>query len=293
MQNTRFEYSPITTRAPLRWPDGARLAFWVATNIEYFEVDQPAASLRPVPYLPDVANYAWRDYGARVGIWRIMELLDRYAVRSSVMLNSQVCHYYPIIVEEAKRRGWEFLGHGVTNSRRLVKLSEDEERAVIHEVVTTIAAAAGTPPKGWLGPAMAETFNTPDLLAEVGIEYVCDWCNDDQPYPMRVRSNRLISVPYTNELNDLPAFLGMGVSAEQFLRMIRDQFDVLYREGARSGRVLCLALHPFILGRPTRIRYLEEALDYILGHDGVWCTTSGEIAAWYYEHYYEAPRPLA
>ncbi len=289
MENTRYDYSPIIHREPLKWPNDARLAFWVGPNIEHFHFDVSTTSLHQMPFVPDVFNYGWRDYGVRVGIWRLMDVLDKFGIRGSVLLNSEVCEHYPAIIEEGNKRNWEFLGHGLTNSAVMNGLSEDEERTTIRKVIGDITAAVGKAPKGWLGPALAETYTTPDLLAEAGIEYLCDWCADDQPFPMKVKKNRLISLPYSCEINDIPVFLGMHQTGQQFTQMIIDQFDRLYAEGATSGRVMCVALHPFLIGTPFRIKYLEEALGYICRHEGVWLTTSGEIAEWYYKNYYKAP----
>ena len=236
---------------------------------------------------PDPLNYGWRDYGPRVGIWRMMDLLDRYRIRASVLLNSDVCTYYPEIIEEGNRRDWIWLAHGKNNSAFQANMSLDEERRSLTEVVDTIKQQTGKQPRGWLGPALTETFNTPNLLAELGVDYLLDWCNDDQPYPMKVDRGRMISVPYSIEVNDIPVFLGKGYTAEQFSQMIVDQFDTLYAEGEQSGRVMCLALHPFLVNQPFRHKYLDRALDYISSHDSVWLTTSDEIADWYYEHYYQ------
>ncbi|MBA2529397.1 MAG: polysaccharide deacetylase family protein [Euzebyales bacterium] len=230
---------------------------------------------------PDPLNYGWRDYGPRVGVWRMMDVLDRYSMRASVMLNSDVCEHYPQIIEAGRERGWRWLAHGKNNSIFHTGMAEDEERAYLSEVTDTIAQATGRAPKGWLGPALTETFNTPRLLAELGFDYVCDWCNDDQPYPLRLDRGRLVSVPYSIEVNDIPLFVGQGISGEAFYRVLVDQFDVLYAEGADSGRVMGIGLHPFLVGLPFRITYLERALAYIAGHDDVWLTTSDEIV----EHY--------
>lgn len=284
--NTRYDYSPIIRRPPLRWPHDARVAVWVAVNIEHFKMDMPGTPLHPFPgIIPDVFNYAWRDYGPRVGIWRMMKLFDRLGIRASVTLNSDVCAHNPIIIEEGVKRNWEYLGHGITNSQFLAGMSEDQERQVIRTVYKTIADATGKPPQGWLGPALAETYNTPDLLAEEGFTYVCDWNNDDQPYPMTVRKGRLLSVPYAVEINDIPAFLGFGYTPDMFRQAICDQFDQLYADGAETGRVMCVALHPFIIGQPWRLKYLEQALQHILRHKEIWLTTGGEIADWYTKHY--------
>ena len=284
--NTRFDYSAIIRRPALRWPNNARVAFWVAVNIEHFKIDRPGTAMHPFPgIIPDIYNYAWRDYGVRVGIWRLMAVLDRLGLKAGVLLNSDVCGHYPVIVEECVKRGWEILGHGMTNSQFLAGMSEDQERDVIRTVVRTIKEATGKAPRGWLGPALAETFNTPDLLAEEGIAYVCDWCNDDQPYEIKVRKGRLLSVPYGIELNDIPMFLEFKATPDEFRQAICDQFDQLYAEGAETGRVMCIALHPFIIATPWRIKYLEQALQHILRHKDVWVTTAGEIADWYTKHH--------
>lgn len=291
MENDRYPYWPLPERPVLRWPGDARVAFWVVPNVEHFRFERPSSeAVWEVP-IPDVASFAQRDYGVRVGIWRLMELLDRHGVRATASLNADVCRYYPQIVEAGCERGWEWMGHGLSNSQRLSGMEEEQERATIREVVSIIAEHTGRAPRGWLGPALAETLRTPDLLAEAGITYLADWCADDQPFPMRVRQGRMLAVPYSLELNDLPAFVRKGLDAEQFYRMVCDQFDVLYAEGERSGRVMALPLHPFLSGHPFRSKWLDKALDYVLGHERVWCATGGEIAAWYYERYYEqAPR---
>ncbi len=286
MDNRRFDYSPIVKRPILKWPDNARLAIWIIINIEHFRLDKPATSLMPFPgVVPDIFNYAWRDYGPRVGIWRIMEVLDRLGIRASVALNSDVCIHNPIIVDEGIKRKWEILGHGVTNSQLLNHLSEEEERATIRESMHTIYSVSGERPQGWLGPALAETERTLDILAEEGFKYVCDWCNDDQPYSMKVEKGRLLSVPYSIEINDIPTFLGFGCTPSVFQQMICDQFDVLYEEGSQSGRVMALGLHPFLIGQPFRIKYLEKALQYMKEHQNVWFTTGAEIAKYFTENH--------
>ena len=282
-------YSALIDRPPLRWPNDARVALWVQVNLESFELDRPNIALSPTvgsQPIPDVNNAGWRDYGARVGVWRVMEVLDTYKLRSSTPTNSDVGVHFPEIIREAKRRNWEFMGHAITNSRILTGLPEDEERAVIRTSLDALTAATGQRPRGWLGPGLAQTFRTNDLLAEAGLDYVSDWCNDDQPYPIEVASGRLIGVPYCKDIGDIPAFVGAGLPAERWYQMLCDQFDVLYQEGAHSGRVYGLAIHPFLAGVPVRAKWLDKALAYITGHDQLWITTAGEIADWYYEHYY-------
>lgn len=286
MENSRYPYLPIANRRPLKWPNEARVAFYIGLNIEYFHIDKRAGSA-PNARLPDVPFYALRDYGSRVGVFRIMDVLDKHGIRASVLLNTDVCQYHAPIIEEGKKRRWEWLGHGVTNNVRMNEYTDEEERATIRKVKETIAAAAGTPPKGWLGPGLAETYKTPDNLAAEGFEYVCDWGCDDEPVPMRVERGRLIAMPYQQGINDMTLFATYIYTPEEYLQAVCDQFDTLYAEGARSGRVMALPLHPFLTGLPFRIKYLDRALEHICSHEKVWLTTSGEIAEWYYQHYYE------
>ena len=287
MEHGRFDYSPIADREPLRFPDGARVAVWVIPNIEHFHWDKPSTSVTAVTahLKPDVLNYSWRDFGVRVGIWRMMEVMERHGVKGTVALNSEVCGQYPRIIEAGNELGWEWMGHGSTNSVLFNDQPEEEERRLIGDIVSTIADGTGTAPKGWLGPALSESFNTPDILAGNGIEYVCDWVNDEQPYPMNVREGSLISMPYSIEINDIPAFLDRGLGAEEFYRMIVDQFDMLYEDGAVSGRVMAICLHPFLIGHAFRAKYLDKALDYITRRKEVWVTRGGEINDWYRANY--------
>lgn len=289
MENKRYDYSPIIRRKPIQWPDGARVALWVCPNIEYFYVGKALRGGFGAAHLPDVTGYTLRDYGSRIGVFRLMEVLDKHGIRASVLLNSDVCKMQPEIIEEGNKRHWEWLGHGLTNNLALNDYPPEEEQRVIREVTDTIAAATGKKPKGWLGPGLIETFNTPDLLAAEGYEYVCDWGCDDQPVPMRVKSGRMIVVPYEQGINDINIFLRRNHTPEQYLRMFCDQFDTLYEEGATSGRVMAIPLHPFIVGFPFRIKYLDKALEYICSHQGVWRTTGWEIAEWFYKRYYKDP----
>ncbi len=234
---------------------------------------------------PDILNYAWRDYGVRVGIWRLMEILAKFGVRGTVALNSDVCREYPRIIEEGRKLGWEWMGHGTTNSVVLNQQTEAEERALIKEVVSTITRSAGKAPRGWLSPGMTETVRTLDILAENGIEYTGNWVNDEQPYPMKVKKGSMISMPYSSEINDIPALLSLHQSPERFGQMICDQFDVLYEDGATSGRVMSICLHPFIIGHPHRSKYLAKALAHITSRQEVWLATGSEIVDWYKKNY--------
>jgi allantoinase len=290
LKHGRFDYSAIVDRPALRWPNGARVAVWVIPNIEHFLFDRPATRLADssLALTPDVLNYSWRDYGVRVGIWRMMEIMERYGVRGTVALNSDVCHEYPRIIEEGKKLDWEWMGHGTTNSIPLSRLSEAEERPLIEETVTTIAKAVGMAPRGWLSPALSESVHTLDILAENGIEYVGNWVNDEQPYPMKVKKGAMLSMPYSSELNDIPALLGLHQSPERFGQMICDQFDVLYEDGLKTGRVMSICTHPFLVGVPHRSKYFAKALAHITSRQEVWIATGSEIVDWYKQNYMKA-----
>jgi allantoinase len=282
-EHDRFPYSAIVDRKPLRWPKGARVAVWVIPNIEHFLFDRPSTSITPVTtsLVPDVLNYSWRDYGVRVGVWRMMEVMERYGFRGTVALNSDVCDRYPRIIEEGSKLKWEWMGHGTNNSTLINKQSEAEERALIAHVVNTIAKATGAHPRGWLSPALSESHRTLDFLAENKIEYVANWVNDEQPYPMRVKSGTMLAMPYSLEINDIPAILDHHKSGEEFGQMIRDQFDVLYEDGAKTGRVMAISLHPFLIGHPHRSKYFAQALAHITSRQEVWLATGSEIVDWY------------
>ena len=283
MENKLYSHSPIIKRPKMELPNGARLAFWVGLNIEHFELGKPSTSLfdKTATLVPDPLNYGWRDYGPRVAVWRVMEILDKHGLRASVLLNSDVCKYYPEIVEEGNKRNWTWLAHGKNNSTLQAGMSLEQERAYLTDIVNTLKKSTGKSPKGWLGPALSETMNTPDLLEELGLTYLCDWCNDDQPYKLNTKGGKMISVPYSIEVNDIPLFVGKSLTGPDFAQIVKDQFDVLYEEGKKTGRVMCLALHPFVIGLPFRSKYLDEALRYIKGHRDVWFPTSDEIADWY------------
>lgn len=282
-EHARFDYVPIVRRPRWTLPGGARVAVWVIPNIEHFHFDRPSTSVSQagIGLVPDVLNYSWRDYGVRVGIWRMMEVMERYGVTGTVALNSEVCSRYPEIIEAGNRLGWEWMGHGHSNSILWSGFDEASERDMIRDVLDTIEAASGKRPRGWLSPALTETANTLDLLAEVGIEYVANWVNDEQPYPMKVKRGRLVSMPYSIEVNDIPACMSYKLSGPEFGRLIRDQFDVLYEDGKTTGRVMAISLHPFLTGHPHRSKYFEQALRHIAQRTDVWFARGQEILDWY------------
>ena len=273
-----YPYSPIIRRPKVRWPNGARVAVWIIPNIEFFALDETIAT----PKVPDVGGFAVRDYGNRIGVFRIMEVLDRHGFRGTVALNSDLIEQHPEIIEEGNKRGWEWMGHNESNTRYLNQMSPDEEARTVRDTVTTITKGTGTAPKGWLGSGLQETWGTLDLLADNGIEYVADWVIDDQPVAMSLDDGRIIhAMPYSLELNDKPAFDRRFMSPGDFERMICRQFETLWREGETQARVMAIALHPYLIGMPHRIGALDDALAHICSHDGVWRATGSEIlAAW-------------
>lgn len=295
MEHGRFSYSAISKRPKYNLPNGARVAIWVIPNIEHFHYGKPSTSLTnfTTQFSPDILNYSWRDYGARVGTFRMMELMDKHGIPGTAALNSDACAAYPEIIEAGQSLGWEWMGHGTSNSQLLAGLDEDAERKLIREVVDTIRTSTGSAPRGWLSPALTETHRTPDLLAEAGIDYLADWVNDDQPYRMNVRAGSLYAIPYSMEINDVPAFVEQHMTGEEFARMIIDQFDVLYEEGAETGRVMSIALHAFLVGHPHRSRHLETAFRHIRSRQDVWLATGSEIIDFHKAHNEDAIRETA
>jgi len=285
----RFDYCPIVDRPRIEWPRGARVAFWVAPNVEHYEYLPTFDGVRnpwPRSPYPDVQSYSHFDYGNRVGFWRMLEVLDRYRVRCTVSLSLQVLDRYPEVARAMLDRDWDFMSHGLCNTSYMTTFDEARERDWLSDNVERFRRHTGRSLAGFFGPSSSCTTNTPDLLAELGFRYHCDWIHDDQPVPLKVRSGRLISVPYTMETNDGPV-LRTSADTAYFTAICKAQFDQLYREGAESGRVMCLAIHPCWTGQPHRIRCLDEVLGYVLGHSGVWQATAGEIADHYYAHCYD------
>jgi len=283
LPSERFEYSAIVDRKPWKLPRGARVAVWTIVNIEEWDIEKPNArqylpSPAGVPTIPDVPNWAWHDYGMRVGFWRLHEALRKRKLRATTAINANVCHSYPRVAQAMLEAGWEFMGHAVKQGA--MHLSPDQ-RAVVRDTVAIIEKFAGKKPKGWLGPGLTETWETLDLLAEEGIEYVSDWVNDDQPYEIRTSHGPLVSVPYTLELNDIPMMVIQHHESSAWLARCRDQFDRLYAEGAKGGRVMAIAVHPYIHGVPHRIKYFEAVYDYMRSRKGVWFTTGEEIYVWW------------
>jgi allantoinase len=256
-----FPYTPITQRPKITWPGGARLAFWIIPNVEFFSLDEVVPVRGPSGKVPDIPSWSQRDYGARIGIFRIMEVLNRHGVKGTVTLNSEVCDAYPEVVEEIMRLDWEIMGHNQSNSRLLNTVPPEAERDLILDALARIEAFTGKRPTGWPGSGLAETWNTLDHLIEGGVTYVADWTNDDQPYLMDIDGQQITSIPYSREINDIPQFEVHMRTPEEFDQMIRRQFDTLCREGEESGRVMAICIHPFLIGLPHRIGCLDSALE--------------------------------
>ena len=282
-------YSPIIDRPPIRWPNNARVAFWVAPNVEYYEFLPPfSEGQNPWPRTPhpDVQQFSYRDYGNRIGFWRMLEVCDKYNVKCGVSLNVAVLEHHPEIAEAMIQRNWDYMTHGVYNTRHLTHYTEEQEREFYRDNIETLKRLTGKQLKGMLSPARFGSPRTPELMADAGLIYFADLVHDDQPVPIKVKSGKLISVPYTMELNDSRLFYHHS-EGDYFLQVCKDQFDQLYEEGAESGRVMCISLHPFMIGQPHKIKYLDAIFDYVLSHDGVWQATGDEIADYYMANHYD------
>lgn len=287
-----YDYWPYKDRPKIVWPDGKKVAFWVAPNIEFYELNPPENPQRkswPRPS-PDITPYAYRDHGNRVGHWRLMEAMDEFGVRGSVSLSVAMCQHHPEIIEACNDRKWEFFSHGIYNTRYIYGMDRDQECRVMQDSIKTVEDATGQRIRGYLAPALTHTDDTIDLLAENDFWYSCDLFQDDQPQPLKTKSGKkLISMPYSLEVNDHYAFNVYGQSATQYADLLKRQFDQLLEEGNESGTVMCIPLHAYLIGRAHRIGPFRDVLDYITGHKKeVWNTTAIEIAAYYRDHCYDA-----
>ncbi len=277
----RYDYHPMRGRPVYDWPNGTRLAVYLGLNLEHFAFGEGlGAELAPGAPQPDVLNYAWRDYGNRVGAWRMLDLFDAMDVPASVLINSAMLGYAPSLVDAFIARGDEIVGHGRTNSERQSILSEADERKLIVESTGLLMQRTGIMPKGWLSPWIAESHRTSDLLQEAGYAYTLNWCADDQPIWLKTRSGRILAVPYPQEINDIPSIVARKDSATEFADMIIDNFDEMLAQSVQGPLVMGIALHPYLVGQPFRLRQLRRALAHIVARrSDVWFTTSGQIAA--------------
>ena len=293
-----YDYWPYHNRPKITWPNGAKVAFWVAPNIEFYELDPPDNPFRkpwpqPTPALP---GYTSRDWGNRVGHTRQMELLDKYGIRGSISLSTALCDHHPEIIELCKERNWEFFSHGIYNTRYTYGMTEEQEREMIKDSMESIYKHTGQKCAGYLAPALSHSEFTLDLFAEVGTElfgdeagfYTCDLFHDDQPTPIHLRSGkRFVSIPYSLEMNDTIAYLVQKTTPKKYGQALKENFDRLYQEGAESGTIMCIPTHNYQVTNAHRIKAYEEALEYITGHSDVWVTTGKEIAEYFMEHYYD------
>ncbi len=277
----RFDYSPITGRQPFRWPGGARLAVYFALGVEAYAFGEGASeALVPGIPKPDVLNWSWAEYGNRVGAWRVLDAFAGYQLPLTILLNTAIYQHAPALAQAFRRAGHEIVAHGRSNSDMMAQMSEAAEASYIKRVTEDIAREEDAPPAGWASPWIAETVRTPDLLAEAGYRYVLDWCMDDQPVWMNTRSGPLLSVPYSQELNDSSSMIGRQVSPSDFADMIVDQFDEMLAQDDNQPLVMSVILHSFIIGQPFRLRALRRAISHILQHrEAIWLTQPGQISA--------------
>jgi peptidoglycan/xylan/chitin deacetylase (PgdA/CDA1 family) len=286
MDHDRYDWSIMFRRPPVRWPAGARVALWVVVPVQWFPLDMagrvpfmPAGGVDE-PY-PDLRNYTHRDYGNRVGIFRVMKVLDRLGIRATAAVNAAVGERYPRLIDEIRARDWEFVAHGRDMAHlHHAGLGKDAEAVVVEQAVASLRRVSGRPVRGWLSPAGSESLNTLDLVAAQGIEYVCDWVNDELPYPMRTAAGTVYAMPFGYEMSDTNLFGQLHYTAPEFAEQVEDQFDLLYREAAGGGgRILSLTVHPWLIGQPHRIAALERALGHVVARAGVWAATGSEILA--------------
>ena len=282
-----YDYWPYRNRPRIVWPGGKKLAFWVAPNIEFYEYDPPRNPSRPgwPRPAPDVVGYSQRDWGNRVGHWRLMDLLDKYSIRGSISLSIGLIDHHPEIIAACAQRNWEFFSHGIYNTRYSYGMDEAQERAVIEDSIRSVQAATGQRIRGYLAPALTHTERTLDLIAAYDFWYTCDLFQDDQPQPVKTRTGRLMSMPYSLEVNDVITYGSLGMSPWRYADVLKRHFDQLLAEGERSGTVMCIPLHAYLVSQPNRIVAFEEALKHVAAHaDDVWITTAAEIAGFYREH---------
>ena len=284
-----YDYWPYHDRPKIVWPDGKKLAFWIAPNVEFYEFNPPVNPSRPgwPRPTPDVVGYSQRDWGNRIGHWRLMELLDKYKMRGSVSLNVALCDHMPEIIEACSERNWEFFSHGIYNTRFSYNMTEEQERRVLEDSIKTVKEATGQRIRGYLAPALTHTERTFDLIAEYDFWYTCDLFQDDQPQPLKTKSGKLISMPYSLEVNDVITYGALAMTPDRYTDILIRHFDQLLLESEESGAVMCIPLHAYLVSQPHRIRPFEKALKHIAAHkDDVWITTGSEIARYYRENYW-------
>ena len=281
--NERLQYSSIKGRTPLKLPGGARMVVWNIVNVEEWDIQKPMPRTVLTPPaggspMPDIPNWAWHEYGNRVGFWRMLEVLDELNIRAVLAINGTAVKTYEAISRAALERKWEFMGHGYTQRSMQAVENEDDD---IRKTTEVIKAFTGKAPRGWLGPGLTETWHTPDLLAQNGYDYVADWVLDDQPVWLKTKSNPIVNIPYTQECNDVAMMLIQHHKASEYLERAVDQFDQLYLDSMDSARVMAMVVHPYILGAPHRTKYFRKALEHMSQHKDVLFWTGEQILDWY------------
>jgi allantoinase len=290
MDHDHYDWSPFTRRGVLRWPESARIALCVIVNLERFEWQAPEGSFQSAALaggigqrpFPDYMRLSHRDYGHRVGIFRVLDVLEKYGIKPTVAMDALTAEHYPYLVDHCLKRGCEIIGHGISVSQMITSdMSEQQEREYIQNSVETLKRATGLAPTGWLGAEYGESARTPQLLAQEGIQYVCDWTNDEQPYLLKSAQGELFALPVMLELDDVNALSDRRVAIGRYRDMLKEAFDTMYHDSAESGRLLTLNLHPWVIGQPFRIRYLDDALGHMMRRQGVWAASGSEIIDWY------------
>jgi len=281
--NDRLGYSAIVDRPALHLPDGAKVVVWPIVNVEVWQIERPMPrQVLPAPSgpspLPDVPNWAWHEYGMRVGFWRLLGAFESRGITPTLSINAKVCEDYPRLAAAARDAGWEFMGHGYVQRPMH---SVDDQSAEIAKAVQVLTGFCDRAPRGWLGPGLTETGETPDLLAAAGIEYVGDWVVDDEPCRISAGGSSLVAMPYSLELNDITMMIVQHHASEVFTRRVIDHFERLLHEGADRAKVMAIAVHPYISGVPHRIKYLEQVLDRLGGERDVVFWTGERILDWY------------
>ncbi len=286
MDHQHYDWSPVVTREALQWPQGARVALCVIVNLEHLEWSPAEGSFQTATLydrpLPDYRNYSHREYGHRVGIFRVLDTLEKHGIRPTVAMDALTAENYPYLVKHCLQRGCEIIGHGMSVSRMITsEMSEETERGYIRESIEALTHATGSAPRGWLGPEYGESVRTPQLLAEAGIGYVCDWANDEQPYAMKVPQGELYALPIMLDMDDVFALKERRFPVDDYAELLKEGFDTIYGDATDSGRLLVLNLHPWLIGQPFRIGYLDDALGHMVRRQGVWAASGGEIIDWY------------
>jgi len=286
------DWSPISKRGKLRWPDDARVALCVVVTLDHMTWDPPEGSFSSLPAggsgprsFPDYARMSHRDYGHRVGIFRVLDVLEKYGIKATVAMDVETAEGYPYLVRHCLDRGCEIIGHGISANQIISSnMPEEEEREYIHASVEALKRATGTAPAGWLGPEYGESSKTPAMLAQAGIRYLCDWVNDEQPYPLNARPGEFFALPIMLEMDDTHALWERRMTVDRYAQLLKEGFDTLFHDGEENGRLLVLNLHPWLIGQPFRIGYLDSALEHMFRNQGVWAATGSEIIDWYRSH---------